>query len=129
MMEEFDFDYHFPTTEYPDSGDRLQLGNSYVYIAAPTAPDQRVLRLSFPGMRNYWDSVLAAPDITTDPKNNFYRLEKFFQRHRLWKKFTYTHPQYGVLTVTFNKPLKTPKAKAGLPGYLEGFEIELLEHV
>lgn len=127
-MEEFDFDFHMPTTAYPESGERMQLGNSYMYTAAPVAPDQRVITLYFSYMRNYWHAALNAPDVLVDPRNNFYRLEQFYQRHRMWKRFLYTHPQYGPLTVTFNTPLKTPKVKEGGLGIVEAFSLELLEH-
>lgn len=49
-METFSFPYHKFSTEYPETGFRMQLGNSYQYSAAPVAPDQRVLRLYFDTM-------------------------------------------------------------------------------
>lgn len=128
-METFTFHYHSPTTAYPESGDRMQFGGGYVFTAAPTAPDQRVITLAFASgtMRNYWDSVLEAPDILTDPERNFYALELFYQAHKMWKSFLYLHPQYGELTVRFNKPLTTPKVLPNKPGVLDGFSLEFLE--
>lgn len=126
-MEEFDFDYHFCTTEYPQTGDRLQLGNSYVSTSGPTAPDQRIITLHFEGMNMYVDRTTGLPDTTTDPKLNFYRLELFYQRHKTWKSFNYFHVMYGMLVCKFNSPLKTPKPVRGTHGLLDGFTIDLLE--
>lgn len=128
-MEEFDFDFHLFSAEYPDSGDRLQLGRSYMFTAGPVAPDQRVITLHFPTMFYYVNAVTGTPDTTTNPKMNFLRLEGFYTRHRLWKPFNYRHPMYGMLVVKFDKPLKTPKGLgSGAPkGQLEGFTVDLLE--
>ena len=127
-MEEFDFDYHICVITYPESGSRLQLGNSWVFTAAPTAPDQRTLTLSFPGMRVFWDAGANAPDAVTLPKLNIWRLEQFYLRHRMWKRFNYRHPQHGMMVVTFNKPFTTPKKSEGMAGFVDGFEIDFLEH-
>lgn len=126
-MEEFDFDYHACTAQYPESGDRVQLGGSYSFSSAPTAPDQRILTLHFDGMVNYWDAVGGVPDTATNPKRNFYRLELFYKRHRLWKSFNYRHAQYGILVVKFNKPLSTPKPSGDRQSTTDGFTLELLE--
>jgi hypothetical protein len=127
-MELFDFDFHSPTTEYPQSGDSVQLGRSYTFTSAPVAPDQRTITLNFAGMINYWDLVNNAPDVTTNPKRNFYRLEQFYLFHRMAKRFNYEHPQYGMLVCTFKEPLKTPKKVDGQSGWLEAFSVVLLEH-
>lgn len=126
-MEEFDFDFHKWNTDYPESGVRLQLGNSYTFTSEPVAPDQRIITLSFATMRYYVDPITGVPDVTTNPKINFYRLEQFYQRHRLWKSFNYRHAMYGMLVCKFNKPLKTPKGIEGEPGKTEGFTLELME--
>ena len=126
-METFDFDYHSTSVQYPESGDRLQLGKSYLFTSSPTAPDQRLLTLYFPGMRNYVGATTGTPDLTTEPKLNFYRLEQFYLQHKLWKSFEYTHVQYGLLVCKFNKPLVTPKRVEGIPGLLEGFSLEFIE--
>lgn len=49
-MKQFNFPYHTQSTEYPESGTRVQLGNSYVFTAPPSGPDMRRFRLSFPTM-------------------------------------------------------------------------------
>ena len=129
-METFPFDYHIPSTEYPDEGSRLQLGDSYTFSVGASAPPQRIITLEFKdsAMRNFWDSANNKPDIVTNANRNFFALELFYQRHKLHNKFTYVHPQYGAMTVTFNKPLKTPKMVDGRPGEMQGFSVELLEH-
>lgn len=52
-METFDFPYHRQRTEYPQSGNRIQLGNGYVFTSPPNAPDLRTFTLSFPTMFYY----------------------------------------------------------------------------
>lgn len=128
-MEEFDFDYHTLSTQYPENAFVLQLGGGYTFTASPSAPDQRVLTLAFNSgvMRNYWNAIDGTPDTTTDPKLNFYRLEEFYQRHGIWKSFNYEHPQYGMLVVKFSKPLITPKALPQESGRVEGFSLEFRE--
>lgn len=126
-MAEFDFDYHDPTTEYPETGTRLSLGGSYSFASSPTSPPQRLVTLRFQEMRNYWDRGANSPDVVTNPKINFYRLEAFYKEHELWKTFDYRHPQYGLMKCRFNKPLKTPGKVQGMAGVVEGFTVELIE--
>lgn len=126
-MAVFDFDFHTVTTDYPETGDRLQLGNSYIFSSGPTAPDQRILTLHFAAMRNFVHPVTGVPDAAIQPSINFYRLELFYQEHKLFKTFDYTHVMYGLLKCKFNKPLKTPKPVEGTPGLLEGFTLEFVE--
>lgn len=52
-METFDFPYFKYSVEYPESGFRMRLGNSYEYSASPTSPDQRLFRLYFDTMVFY----------------------------------------------------------------------------
>lgn len=52
-METFNFPYHRQRTEYPQSGNRIQLGNGYVFTSPPNAPDLRTFTLSFPTMFYY----------------------------------------------------------------------------
>ena len=128
-MEVFDFDYHSCTAKYPETGERLQLGKSYVFSAAPVAPDARILTLSFEAMFYYSNPLTGAPDAARNTKLNMWRLELFYQSHKLWKRFEYTHPIYGLLICTFNRPLETPKPdKSASRGQTEGFTLEFLEH-
>lgn len=125
-METFDFPFHITRTEYPDSGTRVQLGNSYIFTAPPQGPDQRTFILDFAAMKyflnNQWE-----PDETIEPKKNMLALEKFYQRHQTHKSFLYDHPVHGQVTVRFKSPLKPPKGLPGGDGATEGFSVELLE--
>ncbi len=49
-METFDFPYHTQSTEYPQSGTRVQLGNGYVFTSPPAGPDLRRFDLDFETM-------------------------------------------------------------------------------
>lgn len=59
-MKQFNFPYHTQSTEYPESGTRVQLGNSYVFTAPPSGPDMRRFRLSFPTMKYFISDELSA---------------------------------------------------------------------
>ena len=82
-MDTFNFPYHKTSVEYPESGFRLNLGNSYTYNAGPSAPDQRIFRLYFETMiykEAKITSQASAPTgalgdiwIDTDDGNKFYR--------------------------------------------------------
>lgn len=81
-MDTFNFPYHKTSVEYPESGFRMNLGNSYTYNAGPSAPDQRIFRLYFETMIYKEARVVAqanAPagalgDIWIDTDDNkFYR--------------------------------------------------------
>lgn len=122
-MEEFLFDYHTPTTSYPDNGLRGTLGNSYTFTVKPVAPPQRTLTLNFEQMTIFGNAD-GSPDYTTQVAINFNALEKFYQEHQLWRTFLYRHPIYGMLRVRFDEPLTTPKSKNG---YTEAFSVKLQE--
>lgn len=122
-MEEFNFDYHSPQTEYPDNGNRGTLGNSYEFTVRPVAPPQRTITLHFEQMTVFGNAD-GSPNYTQNIAINFNALEKFYQEHQLWKTFLYTHPIYGPLNVRFAEPLKTPKVTKG---YTEAFSVKLRE--
>lgn len=125
-METFDFPYHLFSTKYPESGNRMQLGNSYVFASEPSAPDQRTITLEFSAMK-YYTGAGGVISATINPQVNMWALELFYQRHKLWKNFIYKHPVYGDMKVKFNKPIDIP---AGIPGGLgatKSFSIELIE--
>ena len=126
-METFDFDFHNFESEYPDSGSRMQLGNSYTSAVEPTAPDQRVFILTFTQMLFITDQATGLPSATAQPQINMHRLTLFYERHKLWQPFNYYHMQFGLLVVRFNKPLKIPKLIPGQDGITESFTVELQE--
>lgn len=123
--EVFDFPYHKFSVKYPETGNRISLGNSYAFTSEPTAPPQRAITLYFEQMQAYGKADEYAPDLTKDVLKNFNLLEDFYQRHQLFKSFYYWHVFYGKLVVKFNKPLEVPKFNMG--GVSDGFSVELLE--
>jgi phage-related protein len=125
-LEVFDFPFHTQRTKYPDSSVRMQFGGGYEFAAKPQGPDQRTFVLNFTGMR-YITASNGTIDLTSDPKKNYGKLEKFYQDHRTYKPFLYNHPVFGQLTVRFGRPLDGPKGTPGGFGVLEPFEIELRE--
>lgn len=126
-MEIFDFPYHAYSTKYPDSGFKMKLGKSYTFSSGATAPDQREITLHFEdqSMRKFRDGAASTPDLTKEPAINFNRLEKFYNDHKLHKSFQYDHPDYGMITVKFAKPLETPRTTRG--GWVKGFSLVLEE--
>ncbi|HIH2746985.1 TPA: hypothetical protein ACYLN4_002722 [Burkholderia lata] len=122
----FDFPNHLVEEKYPESGTRIQLGNSYVFATPPTAPEQRTFVLSFETM---WRGINAdgTVDIATNPLNNMGLLKQFYETYRLYKTFQYKHPWLGTLNVRFSKPLEMPKGKKGADGWSESFSIEFVE--
>lgn len=124
-MAVFNFPYHTQETEYPDSGFRATLGNSYQFAAPPSAPDQRKFTLKFPLLK--WFVTAGAIDPAPSALINMAALDAFYNRHRCWAVFTYPHPVYGNLPCRFNKPLKIPKGIEGGDGAVKDIEIELLE--
>lgn len=126
-METFDFPYHRQRTEYPQSGNRIQLGNGYVFTSPPNAPDIRTFTLSFPTMFYYVNETDNALDKIKNPKYNMAVLEDFYNRHKLHKPFVYPHPVYGNIEVRFMDPLKIPEGIVNGNGALEDFNITLIE--
>jgi hypothetical protein len=126
-MAVFDFNHHTTTTQYPESGIRMQLGGGYMFTAGSTAPDQRILTLHFEDGMLLFRATNGTPDVTTMPSVNFYRLEQFYQAHKLAISFSYTHVLYGTGNWKFNKPLVTPKRIRGSANHLEPFTLEFLE--
>lgn len=125
-METFDFPYHRVSTTNPESGTRVQLGQSYVFAAPPTSPDQRIFNLSFETMK-YFTDEFGGLDENIAPQLNMLTLTRFYQEHKLHKSFLYPHPVHGTVVVKFSKPLVEPMGRPGGTGATESFEIELIE--
>lgn len=125
-MEEFIFIYHQVETINPETGFRGQFGNSYTFTSEPTAPDQRTFKLSFQGMKFFFDEN---GDIISDvfPERNMKTLIEFYHEHKLHKNFLYNHPVHGNMTVKFNKPLPEPKTIGDGIAVVDNFEVELIE--
>lgn len=126
-METFNFPYHRFRTEYPESGNRVQLGNSYLFTAPPSGPDMRKFILTFPAMRYYTLTDGLTIDLSASPTQNMAVLEAFYNNHKLHKSFLYPHPVYGNKEVKFYSPLKIPEGTRGGNGLIEDIQIELLE--
>lgn len=125
-MATFPAKYFTYGTRYPESGERMRLGRSYLYTKGDPAPDQRVFQLSVQGMQYFVDGQ-GNLDGTTQPERNMKVLEDFYITHRQNKSFDFEHPVYGTLTCKFNRPLEIPEGVIGADGLLPVFEVELIE--
>ena len=125
-MADFNFPYHTVRTEYPESGFRVQLGNSYQYSAPPPAPDQRVFKLKFKILK-WFTTPTGQIDRAAQPEINIALLEDFYLQHKMFATFTYNHPVHGSVSVRFNKPLQIPEGIEGGDGAVPGVEVEFIE--
>lgn len=124
-LEVFDFPYHTFKTDNPP-GISVKLGGSYTFSTPPADPDQRVFTLTFKGMC-YFTDIDGTLTEYTQPQRNMFNLIKFYQRHKMYKSFQYTHPVHGLLEVKFNKPLQEESVLEGGFGIVKEFSVELLE--
>lgn len=125
-MAVFDFPYHTFSTERPsDNSFRLKLGGSYQFSAPPSAPDQRIFKLKFAALKYFL--INGNIDRASIPEINLGRLEEFYDLHKLHATFTYPHPVYGEVSVSFNKPLIIPEGTKGGNGIVENIEVEFIE--
>lgn len=122
----FEFVRHQFRTSHRKESISVPLGNNYFQNSRPSKPEQRTFFLSFAAMRLSTDS-LGRLDVLTDPVNNAARLELLYFKVRTVTPFWYFHPVYGPLKVRFKAPLKLPAGKPRGLGYLEPFEIQLVE--
>ena len=114
------------STDYPNSGQRIQLGNSWQFDSPSPAPDQRIFRLKLQGM-TYFLNANGTINSSINPGRNLALLEQFYTQHRLATRFTLNHPVYGARTCKFNQPLKIPNPLPGGSGVFPEFEVELIE--
>jgi len=122
----FSFPAHTVSEKYPQSGLRVQLGNSYQFDSPPSGPDQRTFTLNFESMVRLLGED-GKMDTTTMQEVNAGALLMFYENHRLYKPFTYPHPWLGDIIVKFNAPLELPKGIKNGGGWTEPFSIELIE--
>lgn len=125
-MDTFTFPYHLVKTQYPDSGDTMVFGKSYVFTSKPSAPDQRTFILTFAGM-TYFINTDGTINTTTLPTINYRVLQQFYEAHRMWDTFIYPHPILGNINVKFGKPLSDPDSIPLGKGAVQSFEIQLIE--
>lgn len=124
-MENFPAKYFRFTTQYPESGVRVQLGRSYQFDAPPEAPDQRIFTLKLLGMAYFVDE--NGLDLATSTGRNLGVLEAFYNRHKTAKSFLLEHPLYGQVECKFNRPLAISEGIAGGDGLVADLEVELIE--
>lgn len=124
-MATFNFPYHKCRTEYPQTSNPVQFGNSYTFASKPAGPPQRTFVLSFKAMRWYMNG--SSVDVATNPTRNMGALDAFYQDHEMYKAFVYPHPVYGNLNVRFAEPFKQPDTTEGGTGESEPFELKLIE--
>ena len=118
---------HFSySTTYPESGTRVQLGQSYQFDTPPEAPDQRIFTLSLAGMAYFVDASDRI-DRAYAPWRNLAVLEDFYNVHKRAIEFTLQHPVYGSVQVKFNRPLQIPTGIKDGNGVVPEFEVELIE--
>lgn len=125
-LELFDFPYHVVETENPESGTRGQFGNSYVFTAPPTDPDQRLFTLTFAAMKFYVDDD-GDIDATVNLKTNMKTLIDFYHQHKTYASFQYNHPVHGLMEVKFYTPLTEPPGIPGGNGVVTEFSVQLVE--
>jgi len=125
-METFPAVYFGFATRYPESGERIQLGNSYQFDSPPAAPDQRSFVLTLQGMCYFIDGA-GSLDLTREPGRNLGKLEKFYNNHKRALPFLLNHPVYGQVTCKFMTPLQIPEGIANGDGNVPPFQVELIE--
>lgn len=125
-MATFPCTYFTYATRYPDSGTRIQFGNSYQFDAGPTAPDQRIFTLTLSGLQYFVDGG-GAIDLAEEPGRNMAVLEDFYNTHKLHVAFDLPHPVHGTISCKFNRPLEVPSGIAGGGGVVQDVNIELIE--
>lgn len=125
-MATFPAKYFTYSTEYPESGQRITLGESYQFDVMPEAPDQRIFKLKLKAMCYFVDQndVIS---LVFEPARNMAVLEAFYNTHKRAKAFDFPHPVYGTVRCKFNRPLQIPEGVAGGNGHLEDLDVELIE--
>lgn len=125
-LETFNFPYHLFSTQNPESGLRISLGNNYTFTSPSESPDQRSFTLRFAAMQFFLDSE-GNIDENEEPEINMMTLIRFYQAHKLHKSFIYPHPIHGELEVKFNSPLNEVEGIPNGNGVTQPVEIQLIE--
>lgn len=125
-MQFFPPKYFRYRTAYPESGTRIQLGNSYQFDSPPDSPDQRIFTLMLQGM-TYFVDASDALDRLYEPSRNLALLEDFYNTHKRATPFILEHPVYGQVVCKFNRPLNIPEGISGGSGLVDIIEVELIE--
>jgi hypothetical protein len=125
-MALFPCTYFTVQTKYPTSGVQVRLGNSYTYTAPPPAPDQRTFIVKVQGMQ-YFVAGNGSIDTTSEVGRNMAVLEQFYNDHKMYMTFQFTHPVYGLINCKFSRPLEIPEGVSGGNGILPTFDLEMIE--
>jgi hypothetical protein len=111
----------------PTTSGKAMTMNGWTFTARPNIPYVRTFSVKLMGMTWY---LLANGlyDETTNPYFNARRLEKFYEGVQLWDNFDFPHPHLGTLKCRFFAPLDIPEAVPNSGGFIDGFEITLIQH-
>lgn len=126
VMESWEWNYFTFGEAYQPNNSTQTFGGGWEFAAAPDRPHQRIFTVKIPTVRYYMTSS-GVMDITTSPELNLGRLKKFYERHSCYKPFIWTHPAEGNLKVRFKTPPEFPPGLPGGNGWIESFEVKLLE--
>lgn len=97
-----------------------------MYTSPPVAADQRTFIVKVQGMQ-YFLTDLNAIDLSESPGRNMAVLEAFYNEHKMYLNFDFTHPVYGLVVCKFSTPLEIPDGISGGNGILPTFDLELIE--
>lgn len=127
MAETFNFcpNSLVPKTTAPEEVSGMSLGG-WQFTSRPTVPYQKRFKVKLHGMRWYTDSVTGLYDSATDPTHNARALELFYEAHRKWRPFYWTHPHLGLLTVKFDSAVDVAPAIENSGGLCDVVEISLV---
>lgn len=118
------------STEYLENNPKVKFGRGWEFVSQPDAPILRQFTLKYDSLCYFtrFDTAGAlVADKTREPKLNAWLLQEFYEKHLQHGKFTFPHPVFGDTTCRFKDPLKLPDGMKGANGWLNGFEIILVE--
>jgi hypothetical protein len=101
--------------------------NGWDYAPRPTLPYRRKFKVTLEGLRWYYLDN-GTIDYATNPERNAGVLEAFYEEHRKWKPFNFTHERLGSLELRFEAPLSIPKALPDSGGLIEALEVMMIHH-
>lgn len=116
-------------TEYLENNPKVKFGRGWEFVSRPDAPVLRQFTLKYKTLCYFtrWEGVNLVADRTRQPEANAWLLQDFYERHFQHAKFILPHPVFGNVTCRFKDPLKLPDGIEGGNGWLNGFEVQLVE--
>lgn len=129
MAGTFDFcpNRMVPRTRPPAAQGKGMSMNGWYFSAKPNVPYQKTFVVKLQGLRWYL-GVGDGYDTVTDPTFNARRLELFYQQNGTWDNFIFPHPHFGNVVCRFLEPVEVPEAVPNSGGFIEAFDIILVEH-